>query len=133
MQNRDEALTRRILEEFGPIGEFKPFIVYDEPLDSIQVQIADCSVTEKRYSGFIDLLERNHIEDGEAFHVGFSILCARAFCEEYGLPMRGVVSVSRILKKIAEVDKESMPAILDITLPMLIDHFVTDEVLFPAK
>ncbi len=130
MHNRDDALTRKILEDFGPLGEFRPFADYDRPLDTIRVQVADCSTTERPYSDYIELLERNHVEDGQVIHVGFNVLCARAFCLKYKLPDIGAVSVSVILNKVAEVDKKSMPAILDIALPMLVDNRMNDFVVF---
>ena len=112
---------------------FKPFIQYDEELDCIRVVTADCSVTEVQLQNSpLVLLERNHIEDGQARFIGFHIEGGRKLCKENDLKSKGLVSVSDILLFISL--KNSQPrvkaAIREIANPILQDNHI-DQFEFP--
>jgi len=129
----DVALLSQLVRDLIPesLGEFKPFAFYQEQMDRIQVVTADCSVTEITITNNLSLLQRNHTEYGQLTYVGFVLEGARHFCRTNDLPFEGEVKISTIIERMAKVDTKSMPAILDIALPMLQDHGI-DEVEFPS-
>ncbi|MBI4155868.1 MAG: hypothetical protein HY507_01380 [Candidatus Zambryskibacteria bacterium] len=114
---------------------FKPVAYYDEPLDAIRVITADCSFTEVQIASnnYLTLFERNHVEEGQARYVGFTIEGARRLCREHGLKSRGLVNVSGILAFLSLIEKDGRAkgAIREIALPILEDNHI-DNVEFPA-
>ncbi len=130
-----EALLTKLAKEAlsYTTSRFEPTIFYQKELDRIEVIVADCSITEKPVGSVTSnlvLLERNHVEDGALIHVGFHVEGARHFCKTHGLPFQGKVRVSEILMRMSELRPETMPAILDIAIPILVDNNI-DEVEFP--
>lgn len=117
---------------FGPaLRKFEPLAFYDPQLDCLEVITVDCSVTEVSISSSgLVLLERNRPEDGDLLYVGFRIEGVRYFCKENGLPYFGKIKIAEIIERMSKTDKASMPAIVDIALPMLEDYGI-QEVEFP--
>ena len=125
---------RRIFKEFGSGEPFKPILFYDEPLDVIRAVTADCSVTEVRVTPILTLLERNHLELGQARYVGFNIEAARISCGDLGLPTRGTVSAVEILQFLSDFytqRPQARGAIREVAQVILEDHHL-DEVRFPS-
>jgi hypothetical protein len=75
MQGFTTVAMRDLMAECPPVT-FHPCAYYDEPLDSIRVQIRDCSFTEIRLNKIFTIYQANHTEGIE--YVGFSIEGARA-------------------------------------------------------
>jgi len=109
---------------------FTPVWFYDENLDSVRVYTEDCSVTEVFVTNNLTLLRRNNDEVHGLLHVGFCIEGARHFCKENNLPFNGKVEIRQIIARMLEVQKESLPAILDIVLPTISEYGV-NEIEFP--
>lgn len=79
-EEKDEGFVRELL---STSPEFRPFAVFDEPLDCIRVCWRDCSVTEIRINGLLTVLEANYPNvDGASEIVGFSIKGVAHICEE---------------------------------------------------
>lgn len=141
MMTDDEKRLAVLLRDFfgESVGNFKPCAIYNRNLDTISVLIEDCSVTEVPVTptSLLILHERNYDEDGrpieqpQVTHVGFSIESAQRFSRTHGLPHAGKVRISDILKRLSEIEKETVPAILDIVMPMILEHHL-DEIEFPA-
>jgi hypothetical protein len=129
----DRILELMTQAELLPTGKFQPYVIYDEHLDSIRVLTADCSVTEVSVTDILVVLERNHMEEGDAMpsYAGFHIDGARWFCKENGLPISGIVKVSDILQKLSSVDPTTSRVIRDVALPTLREHDI-NEVEFPT-
>ena len=125
--------VRTIFQEIGSAGEFKPVAYYDKMLDVIRVITADCSVTEVRITPTLTLLERNHIENGQARYVGFCIEAVSAFCEDMGLPAREPVKISKILEVLqdSKIADKAKGAIREVAVPILEDNGLDDKIVFP--
>ena len=128
-----EEVTRRIRKMVGN-RKFKPFVCYDRDDESnfITVLTADCSLTEHTVDPLLVLLERNHVEEGQAVFVGFRIEWVSAF-ERVEFMDDGKLVVSRILSAISiDADLRTKAAIEEICL-VILKEFKLDEVNIPAK
>ena len=89
-----------------PSIEFKPFAMFDEPLDCIRVIVRECSITETRINSLLTVLEDNYPEPEQQKYVGFTIKGARHFCISQKLPSSGAVSLTAILDQILKTFPE---------------------------
>jgi hypothetical protein len=76
-----------IRETLASVGEFRPFALFDEPLDCIRVVLRDCSVTEIRISDLLTLLEANYpTAAGQSEIVGFTFKGVAHICATHNIP-----------------------------------------------
>lgn len=73
-----------VREALSALPEFRPYAVFDSPLDCIRVGWRDCSVTEIRVNALLTVLEANHPIVEEASEIaGFTIKGVAHLCETY--------------------------------------------------
>src|SRR5437667_8827373 len=83
---QEEQLETTVRDALTPTGEFRPFAVFDEPLDCIRVVLRDCSATEVRIDGLLTVLEANYpLVEGQSEIVGFTIKGVAHLCETQGI------------------------------------------------
>lgn len=82
------------------LSDFKPFAYFDKHLDCIRVQIKDCSITERRLSRMLTILEANHTAVQTT--VGFTIKGVRHLFEEFGFERGQVLKVTEFIDAIVE-------------------------------
>lgn len=99
--------------------EFSPVLLYDGELDAIRVLVVDTSVTEVLVTPALTLCKRTHSDEDGFIHVGFVVEGARIFCQEYGLPHQGTVSMVDILNLVMKIEPGSKAAVLDVAMPMV--------------
>ena len=79
--NEREQLTALVTKAVP--GPFRPFAVFDEPLDCIRVVWRDCSANEIRAGELLTILVDNYPASGELECVGFTIKGVAHICESY--------------------------------------------------
>ena len=86
---RAEELTRLVRDYFRGGSEFRPYAIYNQNLDWIQVLFEDCSVTEISITGIkLVLVFKNHPILTSTV-VGFNIEGAKRFAEGSGVSAVG--------------------------------------------
>ncbi len=118
-----DLLLRDFIQASPP---FAPCAIYNPELDLLQVVFEDCSWCEVSIGNRIfELLKRNHERVGVRTHVGFEIWWLKVFLRKHGMPCEGEIDFIAVLNKLAEVDTDARPAILDIAIPMALEYNVT--------
>src|SRR5471030_1775714 len=85
-RTNEEEQAALIREVLAAAPEFRPFAVFDRPLDCIRVVLKDCSVTEIRVNDLLTVLEENYPRvEGKAEIVGFTIKGVAHICESRGI------------------------------------------------
>jgi len=83
-EEQDASFVREII---AVSGGFRPFALFDEPLDCIRVAWRDCSTTEIRVNDLLTVLEANYpAVKGASEIVGFSIKGVAHICETHNIP-----------------------------------------------
>ena len=86
LQDNEDVQADFIRELLASAGTFRPYAVFDEPLDCIRVVVRDCSVTEIRINDALTVLEANYPEVQDASEiVGFTIKGVAHLCQTHGI------------------------------------------------
>ncbi len=89
--------TSPLLPESLALAPFTPVAYYDSFMDCIRVLILDRSVTEVRIDDTLTLYKTNHASPFDPLNVGFAIKGVRHLFAELGLPLDGVVTLTKII------------------------------------
>ncbi len=104
----DGFVTKAMAQFFtdNPPKAFKPCAYYDKHLDSIRVQVKDCSFTEIRLNELFTIYRANHTKSGE--YMGFSIKGIRHLLVKSGFPKakQGPFMLAEILDHIIKARPE---------------------------
>lgn len=84
-------------------GIFRPLAYFDKHMDSIRVELRDCSVREYRINEILTIHLDTDPEAGQSEVVGLTVKGVRHLFTESGLPLDGVVRLTQILDYIANV------------------------------
>lgn len=118
-----EVLDRLFTEWVATKPEFSPYAYYIDTLDTLIVMVEDCSTTEERVTRTsISLLRRNDEVIGKRNYIGFEVSGIKKFCRQNGIPFGKDMNLVQILRKMADLNKLAVPAILDIAIPLVEDN-----------
>jgi hypothetical protein len=121
LTSHEQEQASAVREILSSCQEFRPFAVFDQPLDCIRVITRDCSVTEIRIDDFLTVLEANYPVSGSDEYVGFTIKGVAHLCESHGIPASGPWKLADFLDAILTASSEPVarPIVQKVARPIV--------------
>lgn len=125
---QEQAQAETVRAVLSASTDFRPFAVFDEPLDCIRVITRDCSVTEIRVDDFLTVLEANYPVSGAAEYIGFTIKGVAHLCQTHGIPSNGPWKLADFLDAIMKASNEPVarPVVQKVARPIIEENKLDD-------
>ena len=125
LTSNEQKTTELVKEYFS--ADFKPFAVFDEPLDCIRVVFRDCSSKDVRISDRLTVLEANYPKvPGRSEIVGVTIKGVAHLCETCGIPSDAPWQLAVFLDALVKSAPRDRVVVKHLVEPLVDENQITD-------